>query len=428
MLTILLIGAGGREHTLAWKISQSPRCKKLYIAPGNAGTALHGQNVNLDVSGFAAIARFVTDHQIDMVVVGPEEALVKGLGDYFAAEPSLKHVLFVGPGSQGARLEGSKAFAKEFMQRHQIPTARYRQFTRETLSEGKAFLCELQAPYVLKADGLAAGKGVIISHDLVEAQETLEQMLADEMFGEASRTVVIEEFLDGIELSVFAITDGKSYRMLPEAKDYKRVGEGDSGPNTGGMGAVSPVPFADKKFMQKVEQRIVIPTIEGLAKEKIPYTGFLFFGLMVVKGEPYVIEYNVRMGDPETEVVIPRLESDLTELLEDAARGSLDEVTLRVSPKVAATVMLTSGGYPGEYQKGFPVTNLQEAPGSLLFYAGVQQVGSSLVTSGGRVLAITSLAPDLPRALEQSYQQAQRIDFFGKYYRRDIGKDLIPRQ
>lgn len=424
MMTILLIGAGGREHTLAWKLSQSKRCKKLYIAPGNAGTALHGQNVSLDVLDFPATGRFVADHQVDMVVVGPEEALVKGLGDYFASQPELKHVLFIGPGSQGARLEGSKAFAKEFMQRHQIPTARYRQFTRASLDDGKAFLAELSAPYVLKADGLAAGKGVIICDSLKEAQGTLEKMLADEMFGEASQIVVIEEFLQGRELSVFAVTDGASYRLLPEAKDYKRVGEQDTGPNTGGMGAVSPVAFADEEFMKKVEQRIVIPTVEGLRQEQIPYTGFLFFGLMEVEGDPYVIEYNVRMGDPETEVVIPRLESDLVEILQAAGTHTLDQVTIQVAPYAAATVMLTSGGYPGAYQSGHQIINIDRSAGSLLFYAGVQKEGAQLRTSGGRVLAITSMAPQLDQALEQSYQNAAIIDFFGKYFRRDIGKDL----
>ncbi len=424
MMTILLIGSGGREHTLAWKISQSNRCKKLYIAPGNAGTALHGQNVALDVLDFQATARFVKDHQVDMVVVGPEEALVKGLGDYFAAQPELKYVLFIGPGSAGARLEGSKAFAKEFMLRHQIPTARYRSFTKESLSEGKAFLAEFAAPYVLKADGLAAGKGVIICESLSEAQHTLEQMLVGEMFGKASQIVVIEEFLKGMELSVFAITDGIHFQLLPEAKDYKRIGEEDTGPNTGGMGAVSPVGFADKKFMQKVVQRIVVPTVEGLRKDQIPYTGFLFFGLMMVDGDPFVIEYNVRMGDPETEVVIPRLESDLVELLEAAGRGTLDQVQVKVAPHAAATVMLVSGGYPGAYQKGYEISNVEQCEGSLLFYAGVQQQNDQLLTSGGRVLAVTSLAPELDQALKKSYQNAGIIDFFGKYFRRDIGKDL----
>ncbi len=424
MMTILLIGAGGREHTLAWKIAQSNRCKKLYIAPGNAGTALHGQNVALDVLDFEATARFVEDHQVDMVVVGPEEALVKGLGDYFAARPELRHVLFIGPGSAGARLEGSKAFAKEFMQRHQIPTARYQQFTKESLSEGKAFLTQLAAPYVLKADGLAAGKGVIICQSLKEAQDTLEQMLVGEMFGKASQIVVIEEFLKGIELSVFAITDGKNFRLLPEAKDYKRVGEEDTGPNTGGMGAVSPVGFVGKEFMQKVVQRIVVPTVEGLRQEQIPYTGFLFFGLMAVDGDPFVIEYNVRMGDPETEVVIPRMESDLVALLEAAGKGTLNQVEVKVAPQAAATVMLVAGGYPGTYQKGYEITNIEKCEGSLLFYAGVKQHHEQLLTNGGRVLAVTSLAPDLEQALEKSYQNASTIDFFGKYYRRDIGKDL----
>jgi phosphoribosylamine---glycine ligase len=425
MMTILLIGAGGREHALAWKIAQSVRCKKLFIAPGNPGTALHGENVGLDVLDFNAVAAFVKQNQVNMVVVGPEEPLVKGMADFFAADSSLKDVLFIGPGSEGARLEGSKAFAKAFMGRHNIPTAAYRDFTCDTLEQGKDFLGQLQAPYVLKADGLAAGKGVIISNDLQEARDTLEEMLCSDMFGGASAKVVVEEFLKGRELSVFVVTDGKNYCMLPAAKDYKRVGEADTGPNTGGMGAVSPVPFAGKDFMDKVEERIVKPTIKGLQQENIPYTGFIFFGLMEVKGDPFVIEYNVRMGDPETEAVIPRLESDLLSLLEAAGRGTLDQATVTFSSLSAATVMLVSGGYPGEFEKGFEIKDLDVCRNSLLFYAGMKQDGDILRTSGGRVVAVTTLAKDLPAALDVSYKNALVIDFRGKYFRRDIGKDVL---
>ena len=425
MMTILLIGAGGREHALAWKIAQSTHCKKLFIAPGNPGTALHGENVSLDVLDFDAVAAFVKQQGVEMVVAGPEEPLVKGMGDFFAAEDSLKHVLFIGPGSAGARLEGSKAFAKAFMGRHGIPTAAYRDFCCDTLEQGKDFLGQLKAPYVLKADGLAAGKGVIICQELQEAQDTLEEMLCTDMFGRASARVVVEEFLKGRELSVFVITDGKNYRMLPAAKDYKRVGEGDTGPNTGGMGAVSPVPFAGKDFMDKVEEKIVKPTIEGLQQEGIPYTGFIFFGLMEVKGEPFVIEYNVRMGDPETEAVIPRLDSDLVELLEAAGRGTLDQSVVNFSPLSAATVMLVSGGYPGAFDKGFEIKDLDVCRNSLLFYAGIKQDGDNLITSGGRVVAVTTLTKSLPAALEVSYQNAAVIDFRGKYFRRDIGKDVL---
>lgn len=424
-MIILLIGSGGREHALAWKIARSSRCSKLYIAPGNPGTALHGQNVELDVLDFASVGAFVIDHQVDMVVVGPEEALVKGIADYFASRPQLSRVLFIGPGSSGARLEGSKAFAKAFMERHQIPTARYGHFTKETLQQGKAFLQGLDAPYVLKADGLAAGKGVIITHSLQEAEQLLEQMLCQQMFGQASAMVVIEEFLKGRELSVFAITDGVNYRMLPEAKDYKRVGEGDTGPNTGGMGAVSPVPFADGAFMKKVEQQIIIPTVAGLQQEGIPFTGFLFFGLMEVEGDPYVIEYNVRMGDPETEVVIPRLESDLVELLEAAGRKTLHQAAITISSQSAATLVLTSGGYPGEFEKGFQVNKLEDVHHSLLFYAGIREKDGMLLTNGGRVMAITSLASQLEEALKMSYDNARIIDFKGKYFRQDIGRDVL---
>ncbi|MEE4177194.1 MAG: phosphoribosylamine--glycine ligase [Bacteroides sp.] len=424
-MQILILGSGGREHALAWKIAQSPRCSRLFIAPGNAGTSLVGENIELAINDFEAVGQFVQKHGIDMVVVGPEEPLVRGIADYFADNPDLNHVLMVGPRKAGAALEGSKAFAKEFMVRHGIPTARYRSFTKETLDEGKAFLETFAAPYVLKADGLAAGKGVIICETLAEATQTLEEMLLEEPFGEASATVVVEEFLQGIELSVFALTDGHNYRLLPSAKDYKRVGEKDSGPNTGGMGAVSPVPFAGKDFMDKVEKRIVIPTIEGLKKENIPYCGFLFFGLMNVEGDPYVIEYNARLGDPETEAILPRILSDLVSLFEAAAKGTLHTQTVEIMPDYAATVVLVSGGYPGPYEKGFMVTGLENVHDSLLFYAGLKGEGQQPLTSGGRVIAITSLATELPEALKISYHNASLVDYMGKYYRRDIGKDLL---
>lgn len=424
-MQILILGSGGREHTLAWKIAQSPRCSRLFIAPGNAGTSLLGENAALALDDFEAIGQFVLRHHIDMVVVGPEEPLVRGIADHFASQPGLSHVLMVGPPKAGAALEGSKAFAKEFLVRHGIPTARYQSFTKDTLEEGKAFLETLAAPYVLKADGLAAGKGVIICPDLDEATQTLEEMLVKEAFGKASATVVVEEFLQGIELSVFAITDGQSYRLLPSAKDYKRVGEMDTGPNTGGMGAISPVPFAGKEFMEKVENRIVIPTIEGLNKDNIPYCGFLFFGLMNVGGDPYVIEYNVRLGDPETEAILPRIGSDLVTLLEAAAKGTLHTQTVDILPDYAATVVLVSGGYPGPYEKGFPVKGLEEVRDSLLFYAGMTGEGQQPLTSGGRVLAITSLSRELTEALRLSYHNAGLVDYMGKYYRRDIGRDLM---
>jgi phosphoribosylamine---glycine ligase len=424
MMQILILGSGGREHALAWKIAQSKRCSRLFIAPGNAGTSLVGENVDVSMNDFEAVGQFVLKHQIDLVVVGPEEPLVRGIADYFAGQPELKDILMLGPRKAGALLEGSKAFAKEFMVRHGIPTAAYQSFTRQTVEEGKAFLASLAAPYVLKADGLAAGKGVIICHTLEEATQNLEDMLLQDMFGKASATVVVEEFLHGIELSVFAITDGITYRLLPSAKDYKRVGEKDTGPNTGGMGAVSPVPFASKEFMEKVEQRIIIPTVEGLKADGIPYCGFLFFGLMNVNGDPYVIEYNVRLGDPETEAIIPRINSDLVSLFEAAAKGVLQTQDVDISNDFAATVVLVSGGYPGEFEKGFMVTGLQQVKGSHLFYAGLTGEGQQPLTSGGRVMAITTLAPSLEQALQITYQNATLVDYKGKYYRRDIGKDL----
>lgn len=424
-MRILLLGSGGREHAIAWKLAQSDRCTKLYIAPGNAGTSMCGENVPLKLSDRDALAAFVVDHAVDMVVVGPEEPLVRGLADYFLSNESLKHVLFVGPGAAGARLEGSKDFAKAFMTRHQIPTAAYRSFTRDELAEALVFLKGLTPPYVLKADGLAAGKGVIISDNLDEATDMLKEMLCEGKFGEASQTVVIEEFLDGIEMSVFVLTDGNGYCMLPAAKDYKRIGEGDTGANTGGMGAVSPVTFAGKDLMERIEKQVVIPTIQGLASDGIPYCGFIFFGLMIVAGQPQVIEYNVRLGDPEAEVIIPRINADLAALFEAVCKGDISACKPDISPGYAVTVILASGGYPNTYDQGFEIKNLDQVKGSKVFLAGVQQQGSQLVTGGGRVMAVTTLADQLEEALSISYENARLIDFKGKYFRRDIGRDLL---
>ena len=422
-MNILLLGSGGREHAIAHKIAQSKQCGQLFIAPGNAGTAAVGENVALDTNDFAAVERFVISHRVEMVVVGPEAPLVAGIADYFAEQPSLRHVLVIGPRRQGAMLEGSKDYAKAFMQRHHIPTARYQTFTEATLAEGEAFLETLQAPYVLKADGLAAGKGVLIVDTLEQAQQQLRNMLGG-MFGTASHTVVIEEFLHGIECSVFVLTDGNDYHVLPVAKDYKRVGEGDTGPNTGGMGSVSPVRFADAEFMAKVDQRIIRPTIEGLRAEGLRYRGFIFLGLMNAGGDPYVIEYNVRMGDPETQSVMPRIASDLVDLLEATAQGTLGSTTLDNDPLATATVILTSGGYPGHYEKGKAITGLDQVEGSIVFHAGTAINGDTLVTSGGRVLAVTSRGESVEEALATSYKNAARIHFDGCYYRHDIGFDL----
>ncbi|QKX04722.1 phosphoribosylamine--glycine ligase [Aquimarina sp. TRL1] len=423
-MNILVLGSGGREHTFAYKIANSPQCDTLYVAPGNAGTSKIATNVAIAVTDFPAIKNLVIEKNITMVVVGPEDPLVRGIKDFFDADEALKDVAVIGPSKEGAQLEGSKEYAKEFLFRHNIPTAAYQSFTKETVAEGKRFLETLQAPYVLKADGLAAGKGVLILEDLKRAQEELEDMLTNEKFGEASRKVVVEEFLDGIELSVFVLTDGKNYVTLPTAKDYKRIGEGDTGLNTGGMGAISPVPFADSVFMSKIDEQVVRPTVEGLAKEEIDYKGFIFIGLIKVGGEPKVIEYNVRMGDPETEVVLPRLQTDLVSLFQHVAQGTLNEVSLEVDSRYATTVMTVSGGYPEAYEKGKEIKGIDLISDSLVFHAGTKIEEGKVITNGGRVLAVTSFDQDFKEALKKSYTNIEKLNFEKMYYRKDLGFDL----
>jgi len=423
-INVMLIGSGGREHALAWKMSQSPLLGKLYIAPGNAGTQTCGENISLGVNDFEAIGKFSLENQVEMVIVGPEDPLVKGIFDHFASDSNLKHILVVGPSKEGAQLEGSKDFAKKFMQKYNIPTAAYKSFTKQTLAQAKRYLAMQQPPYVIKADGLAAGKGVLILDSIVDAEIGMNKMLNGK-FGQAGNRIVIEQHLKGIELSVFVLTDGKNYKILPEAKDYKRIGEGDTGPNTGGMGAVSPVPFADEAFMQKVEERVIKPTISGLQEDNIQYRGFIFFGLMNVEGEPYVIEYNVRLGDPETEVVLPRIRTDLLELFLKLEGKKLNEVELETDDRTCTTVMMVSGGYPDSYQKGYPIDLRPDITDeAFIFHAGTRGENGDILTNGGRVLSISALGNDKKEALDICYKYTSRIDFKGKYFRTDIGFDL----
>ncbi len=424
-MKILLLGAGGREHALAWKIAQSSILDELFIAPGNAGTRQYGKNVVLSPTDFEGIKEFVLKNNIDMVVVGPEEPLVLGIYDFFQADETIRHCAVIGPSKEGAKLEGSKHYAKEFMARHRIPTAKYGTFTSATLAEGIAFLSDMKAPYVLKADGLAAGKGVLIINDLATAIKELTSMLVDERFGKASEKVVIEQFLDGIELSVFVMTDGESFKLLPEAKDYKRIFDGNLGENTGGMGAVSPVPFADAGFMDKVHNQIIVPTVKGLKSEGIAYKGFIFFGLISVKGDPYVIEYNCRMGDPETEVVIPRLKSDILDLFEGIASNTLSERDIQFIDKSTATVMMVSGGYPNHFDKGLPIYGINNVVDSIVFHAGTTSDGPQVLTNGGRVLSVTSYGKNIEVAVDKCYDSIAKISFENAYCRKDIGRDVI---
>jgi phosphoribosylamine--glycine ligase len=424
-MNILLLGSGGRESAFAWKISQSPKCDKLFIAPGNAGTGQYGTNINVKVTDFEGIKQIVLSEDINLVLVGPEEPLVKGIHDFFLADDRLKDVPVIGPQREGAQLEGSKDFSKQFMVRNNIPAAASQTFTKDTLEDGYTYLATIGLPVVLKADGLAAGKGVLICMSIEEAKQELKEMLTEAKFGDASSSVVVEQFLQGIELSVFVMTDGTHYKILPEAKDYKRIGEGDTGLNTGGMGSVSPVPFADGTFMQKVEERVIIPTVEGLKKENIPYKGFIFIGLMNCEGEPWVIEYNCRMGDPEAESVMHRINSDFVDLLAGVAEGNLNQKELIISNKTAATVMMVAGGYPGEYLKGRTITGIENVRDSTVFHAGTYLDGEDIKTSGGRVLAVTSLQDDMFHALQQATADAARIYYDGMYFRKDIGFDLL---
>lgn len=424
-MNILILGSGGREHAFTKKLSESNKINSLFVAPGNAGTSKIATNININPTNFNQVKETVLQHAIDMVVVGPEAPLVAGVHDFFLADEELKNIPVIGPKKDGAELEGSKDFSKQFMEKHNIPTARYQSFTKDTLEAGKSFLETLEAPYVLKADGLAAGKGVLILNSLDEAKAELTEMLSNQKFGEASSTVVIEEFLNGIELSVFVLTDGKNYKVLPSAKDYKRIGEGDTGLNTGGMGAISPVPFADDAFLNKVEERIIKPTVDGLQKDGIDYRGFIFIGLMNVQGDPFVIEYNVRMGDPETEVVLPRIQSDLVDLFEGVASQTLDSKSYEVTSQTATTVMLVSGGYPEAYEKGKEITGFDTVENSIVFHAGTTEKDGNVITSGGRVMAITSFGDTIKDALEKSYTNIDKISFEKMNYRKDIGFDLI---
>jgi len=424
-MNILILGSGGREHTLAWKIAQSDKCANLYVAPGNAGTTQVAENVNIKVDDFAEIGKFVLEKSIELVVVGPEDPLVKGLRDYFESDSGLKEVSFIGPGKLGAQLEGSKDFSKKFMEKNNIPTAKAKSFTAESINDGFEYLDSCNLPIVLKADGLAAGKGVIICQSYDEAKDSMKAMLLEHQFGQASETVLVEEFLDGIELSVFVLTDGDNYVVLPEAKDYKRIGEGDTGPNTGGMGAVSPVSFANDDFLKKVDNRVIKPTITGLKKASIPYTGFVFIGLMNVNGNPYVIEYNVRMGDPETQVVIPRIKNDLVDLLLATSKGQLGDIKLDIDEQAASTVVGVSKGYPGSYEKGKSIQGLADVTDALIIHAGTKPADYEILTNGGRVLAVTGKGDTLEDALNKSYNGINHINWDGMYYRKDIGKDIL---